>query len=196
MSGLVDNLNAVAIDDASLVRDALEGSARSFERLVLKHQVPILRFLKRRLGRTEDAEDVLQETFAAVHRNLHRYDARWQVSTWIFTIARRQAASYARRAKLPVEPGAVGDDQHDPNQPGVDARMVVDDERDNLWTLARQALSGDQFDVLWMFYAEQMSLDQVAKVTDKSSLSTRVSLHRARQKLKRALQTKHPEDRR
>jgi len=196
MSGLVDNLNAVAINDASLVRDALEGSARSFERLVRKHQVPILRFLKRRLGRTEDAEDVLQETFAAVHRNLHRYDARWQVSTWIFTIARRQAASHARRAKLPVEPGAVGDDQHDPNQPGVDARMVVDDERDNLWTLARQALNGDQFDVLWMFYAEQMSLDQVAKVTDKSSLSTRVSLHRARQKLKRALQTKHPEDRR
>jgi len=195
MSGLVDNLNAVAIDDASLVRDALAGSARGFERLVRKHQVPILRFLKRRLGRTEDAEDVLQETFAAVHRNLHRYDARWQVSTWIFTIARRQAASYTRRAKLPVEPGAVGDDQHDPNQPGVDARMVVDDERDNLWTLARQALSGDQFDVLWMFYAEQMSLDQVAKVTDKSSLSTRVSLHRARQKLKRALQTHRPEDR-
>ena len=179
--------NPAPTTDADLVRAAAGGCRESFAALARAYQVPLLRFLRQRLGATEDAEDVFQETMLAVHRNLDRYDDRWAFSTWVFTIARRQAVSFQRRPRLRLA-GGDGSLDHVAARASDPAGTVArDDDAQNLWTVARRALSADQFDIVWMHYAEQLSLDDVAKVVDKSSLSVRVALHRARQKLKREL---------
>ena len=69
------------------------GCAACFDELVRQFQSPLLHFLIRRLGSRQDAEDVLQETFLAAFRNLDRYQSTWRFSTWVFTIASRNATS-------------------------------------------------------------------------------------------------------
>ena len=53
------------------------------------------------------------------------------------------------------------------------------EERANLWALAR-TLSPSQYDVLWLRYAEALSIQEIARVTRKSQVHVRVTLYRAR----------------
>jgi len=46
----------------------------------------------------QDAEDLTQETFLRAYRSLYRYDPSLSFATWLFTIARRAAASHFRAA--------------------------------------------------------------------------------------------------
>ena len=74
-----------------------------------------------RLTRREDvAEDIGQEAFVRVLRNLDRFDERFRFSTWIFTIARNRRIDIARRDRRP-DPEALdwGGDSHEPDQADV-----------------------------------------------------------------------------
>lgn len=65
------------------------------------------------VGRREDAEEVVQDTFVTVHRQAARFDpSRGSVRAWVYTIARNEARMRLRaRASRPVADGA---DVHDP----------------------------------------------------------------------------------
>ncbi|MCG8511033.1 MAG: hypothetical protein MI741_17555, partial [Rhodospirillales bacterium] len=52
-----------------------------------------------------------------------------------------------------------------------------------LWSIAREELSGVQFDMLWLHYVEGVALKDVATMTGRSAVSVRTALFRARQKL-------------
>ncbi len=53
----------------------------------------------------------------------------------------------------------------------------------NLWDLARKTLSPDEFGVLWLRYAEDLTDAEIAKVVGKSHGAVRVLQHRARRAL-------------
>ena len=74
---------AKAPSDEELARCAQEGCTASFEELVRRFQVPLLHFL-RRWTTTEEAEDLVQDTFLRAYRNLHRYRPTARLATWLF----------------------------------------------------------------------------------------------------------------
>ena len=91
-----------AATDEQLAIRAAEGCLDSFEQLVHRFQVPLLHFLTRYTRRTEDAEDITQESFVLAYENIKRFRPKWRFSTWLFTIARRQAITCARRKHVEV----------------------------------------------------------------------------------------------
>ena len=65
------------------------------------------------VGRREDAEEVVQDTFVTVHRHAARFDpSRGSVRAWVYTIARNEARMRLRAWSS--RPGADGADVHDP----------------------------------------------------------------------------------
>jgi RNA polymerase sigma-70 factor (ECF subfamily) len=110
-----------------------------FPSLVDRVQVPLTRFV---LGSVRDphaAEDLVQETFLRVHRNLHRYRGRAALRTWIFSIARNLCVDYHRaagRSRLrlldALDPGEPG--RGIPESPGADPSGSAerDEQRDRV----------------------------------------------------------------
>lgn len=146
-----------------------------------------MRFLSVRCEQREDAEELAQESFLRAWRNLDRYDPTRSFTSWLFTIAARLSISHLRRGSLRAggeeELERVEDDQPRPDE------EVGDRERDeNLWILAREHLSTDQRSALWLHYVEGLSTGEVAGVLTKLESSTRVTLHRARERLRRVLE--------
>ena len=174
-----------SLNDQQLMADAQAGSLRAFDEIARRFQVPLMRYLMRKVGQTSDAEDIFQETMLAAYRHLKRYNSRWSCSTWLFAIARNQAASYTRRNKRVFQPSDQADDAV--SRP-VDAVKRLDqaEQSASLWTVARQQLSADQFDVLWMTFALQWPIDKVAQSMGNNGLAVRVALHRAKKNLKSA----------
>ena len=68
---------------------AAAGDRRAMEALIRAHQDALYAFILRMSGRPEVAEDIVQEAFVRVLKNLGRFDNRFRFSTWLFTIAKR-----------------------------------------------------------------------------------------------------------
>ena len=85
--------------DEILARRAREGSIESFEQLFERYKKPILNFVYRIVENRETAEEVTQEAFIKVYKNLDTYDPERKFSSWLFTIARNLSKNSIRDRK-------------------------------------------------------------------------------------------------
>ncbi len=82
-------------EDAALLAAVCEGSARSFNELVDRHQQAVRQFARRVVG-AGDADDVAQETFLAAWSQARSFRGGSAVRTWLFGIAWRKAKDLER----------------------------------------------------------------------------------------------------
>ena len=169
-----------------LARRAQGGCADSFEQLVRRFQVPLLRFLRPRVTCDADAEDLVQETFIRAYQRLDRYRDRWRFSTWLFTIAHRLWVSHHRGAtsRQALHEGAAVQARSSKGEP-FDAAVALARSESNarLWEVAKHVLSDEQFAAVWLYYVEGMDTRDLARVLDRSWVSVKTMLFRARAKL-------------
>jgi RNA polymerase sigma-70 factor (ECF subfamily) len=152
-----------------------------FGELVTRYEVRLFNFLLRRTRCRADAEELTQEAFLRAWERIQSYDPAWKFSTWLYTIASRLAVSKHRklgreRTWDTFERG--GDVERDTLEASDDRRLGK-----RLWTLAEESLSPDQQTALWLRYAEDMAISEIARVMGKSQVGVRVCLFRARQTL-------------
>jgi RNA polymerase sigma-70 factor (ECF subfamily) len=85
--------------DSELLNAIARGDRRAMQRLYLKYQRPLTRFLSRFAQRQESIEEIVNDTFMVVWRKAQ--DFRWesQVSSWIFGIAHRTALKSIRKSR-------------------------------------------------------------------------------------------------
>lgn len=165
--------------DEQLVEQALRGDDAAFRALIDRYQEKLLRFLRARCASPADADDALQDAFFDAWRYLHSFDARWRFSTWLYRIAIRRAQRNDRGRPVAAVEIPVADDPL--------MHCIAENERDNLWLLARRVLSADAGTALWLHYVEDMPLKEIASVMQRSLPWTKVTLLRARRRLKTAL---------
>ncbi|MDX1499320.1 MAG: sigma-70 family RNA polymerase sigma factor [Woeseiaceae bacterium] len=162
--------------EAELVESARAGSVAAFTRLVDRYSEGLLRFLATRTPTFADAEDALQDTFINAYRYLDSYDPRWRFSTWLYRIA----INNAKRNASPVM-DEIGDLPADADGPL--AECIAAQTRENIWVAARRLLSDEVVTALWLRYVEDMSVNDIATVLERSVAWTKVNLHRGRRAL-------------
>jgi len=150
----------------------------------------ILNFLERYVGNQTVAEDLLQETLLRMNKGLPSFAGRSSIKTWAFSIAKRVAADYLRhpdRKRNLVSLEAI-EEPSDPER-GINERLVVKEMDkcirgviDSLPDMYRTALILHDFE--WFTAA------QTAEVCECSVATAKIRIHRARQRLKNALEEK------
>lgn len=169
-----ESLTMTPSSDKELAAQMATGSRDAFEELVRRYKLRLFYFLRHRTASDEDAEDMIQETFLKAYRNIGRYDPHWKFSTWLFTIAARQAISHYRRHKGVITTTLPASTALDPEE-----LLAQKENSRNIWTHAK-TLPPAQYEALWLRYGEDMSIDELARVLNKKIITTRVLLHRAR----------------
>ncbi|MBN2288833.1 MAG: sigma-70 family RNA polymerase sigma factor [Candidatus Glassbacteria bacterium] len=84
--------------DEELVRLFMEGQERAFSELMERYSRRIVNYVYRIIGDRDRAEDLLQDTFVRVYRNIDRFDQKRKFSTWLYTIATNLAKNELRNA--------------------------------------------------------------------------------------------------
>ncbi len=168
--------------DEELALKVADGSLPSFEELVSRYSSRLFYFLRHRTETDQDIEDLVQETFLKAFKGMKRFDPDYKFSTWLYTIAVRQAISRFRtNEKMKVKPTPAPCIQ-DPEK-----IVIQKEESQNLWRLA-SSLPKKEFEALWLHYSEDMSVKEIAKITKKKPITVRVLLHRARLNLARKIE--------
>ena len=84
-------------DDSSLVAALQIGSDKGYEQLYDRYASLMFGVIRRVVGVGEDAENLLQDSFIKIWRNIETYDAsKGKFSTWILNIARNTAIDFYR----------------------------------------------------------------------------------------------------
>jgi len=86
-------------ENKALINRAAAGDDRAFTEIMRKFKTPLYRFAYRHMGDADDAEDIVQDTFIALHRNLARFNPKYKASTWVFQIAMNKCRDMGRKRK-------------------------------------------------------------------------------------------------
>jgi RNA polymerase sigma-70 factor (ECF subfamily) len=187
-------------DESALVAALRGGDRQAFMELVETY-TPGMRRLALSFVRTPAvADDVVQEAWLGVLKGLDRFEGRSSLKTWIYrivaNIARTRAVREARSAPFSSfatedEP-SVDPERFIPNgdwgSPIEPWRAVLDTEARDVIARAIAALPDQQRQVIELRDVEGWSSDEVRNVLELSETNQRVLLHRARSKVRIALE--------
>jgi RNA polymerase sigma-70 factor (ECF subfamily) len=101
----------------------IAGDRAEFARMVDLYSTPIYRLGLRMLGNSQDAEDVLQNTFLSALTHLRTFEGRSSLSTWLYRIAANEALMLLRKKKPEVN---LDDAEADENADNLKPTQFVD----------------------------------------------------------------------
>jgi RNA polymerase sigma-70 factor (ECF subfamily) len=198
--------------DAQLVEALRAGDEDAFARLVREYQPSLVRVARIYVSSQAAAEEVAAETWLAVLKGLDRFEGRSSLRTWIFRILTNIAKTRGQRdgRTLPFsaleDPGRVPEaaldadrflDPEHPRWPGHWAvrpepwpeDAVIAAETQARLAEAIEALPPAQRAVISLRDVEGWSSGEVRNALELSETNQRVLLHRARAKVRRALES-------
>lgn len=103
----MDAATGLGFEQAALIRAAQRGDQEAFERLVRIYDRSVLRLALNLLRSVEDAQEVYQETFLRVYRNLRSFRLDSNFHTWLYRIVTNVCLDYLRKRKVRREEPAL-----------------------------------------------------------------------------------------
>lgn len=161
--------------DRAIIHQVLAGDAEAFARLVDRHYDRCARIAFRVLGNREDAEEAIQDAFLRAFRALGSYEDRERFSAWLTRILVNQcrtvlASSHRREAVF--SDLEVRHAEHYANA----------DERESEWPEMERALAqlpAEQREAIVLRYADDLTYDEMARVTGAGESALKMRVQRA-----------------
>jgi RNA polymerase sigma factor (sigma-70 family) len=173
--------------DERLITLVRRGNHHAFEALVARYQARLLAFCRHMLSSKEDAEDVLQEVFAAAFNAILADTREINVRPWLYRIARNRSLNHLRRTQ------AVGVDSMDIHlsEHGQTTADKVHRREDFRLLIADvQELPETQRTALLLREIDALSYDQIAEAMETTVPSVKSLLVRARVSLAEAAEAR------
>lgn len=180
----------MTLDDAAAVAEARSGNQEAFKVLVDRHSRTLYRLAYRMTGKAEDAEDVVQETFIRAFRQLSRFEARSNVSTWLYRIAFNCAVDFLR--SRPRRESATEDDALERLAPAATGPTMDDlvyaGQIGERMQVALGGLSEKERAAFLMRHYHGCSIEEIGSTLGMKTNATKHSIFRAVKKMRVAMQ--------
>ena len=171
--------------DADLVAAFLRGNGESFAALVDRHMSMVYKFAYRYIGNADATNDVVQDVFIKVWKNMKKFDRSKSFTTWLLAITKNTALDAVKKKKGVLFSAIEADGENDLDAflaPYVERPDHPDMLLDRQYAKADvdralQALSPSYRSVLSLRYGEHMKFREIAAATGES-IDTIKSKHR------------------
>lgn len=176
--------------ETELIKGLSRQDTKAQQQTIDRYGREVFALVVRLVAVAENAEEVYQDVFVKVFRNIGQYDAgRSSLRTWILRIAYNEAISFLRRKRLPVvyfeDHGREADKLSDAE---VDETLGrVNTETVQLIRAALKHLPPEERALITMFYYEERSLKEIADITGSIPTTIASRLSRTRKKLCRII---------
>jgi len=190
-------------EDASLVEGLRAGDEAAFRALMREYGGAMLRVAQMYVSSRAVAEEVVQDAWIGVLRGIGRFEGRSSLKTWLFRIVANTAKTRGVREARSIPFTSLGDDSEgtvDPDRflgsgerfPGHWAvppeGRVLAAEAMGVIERAIDALPPAQRAVITLRDIQGLSSEEVRNALDLTETNQRVLLHRARSKVRGALE--------
>ena len=134
------------------------------------------------IGQREVAEELTQDILIKCIEKIQYFEGKSKLKTWVYTIAHNASLNYLRKNQLKTIEikdeitGGKGKNETAAEIDKKDTKKIID----HYFRL----LASDQKELLTLFYLEELSLKEIAEITDNTPGNVRVKLYRAREQFK------------
>lgn len=176
------------MEDRDLLEKLRNPESRNygFNLLVRKYQQNVYWLIRKMVIDHDDADDLTQEVFIKVHKNLHTFREESRLYTWIYRIATNECLNFLQKKKkrffLPihnVEAELAGKLHSTPNVTGDEVQLLL--QKAILTLPVKQRL------VFNMRYYDDLSYEEIADITGTSVGALKASYHLAAKKVEEIL---------
>ncbi len=184
----------IHMTDEEMIQLALRDKA-FFGHIVMRYEERLSRYVLRLGVRTqEDREDVLQDIFIKVYKNIHGFDTSLPFSSWIYRIAHNEAISWYRKKNVRPEGHLVdeGDELLSYVPVVEDGAEVLFDRELNATEVARalKELSDKYRDPIILRFFEHKEYDEISDILKIPIGTVGTLIHRGKKQLVEVLETK------
>ncbi|PQB03854.1 RNA polymerase sigma factor [Aureitalea marina] len=170
--------------DQDLIRETLSGNSQAFGKLVLAYQDFIFTVALRVVKVREEAEEVAQDTFIKAYESLGTYRGDSKFSSWLYSIAYRKALDRVRKYKRNKELELIEEITERQLDEVENALGYLEaQERRLMIDQCIMKLPEQEAALITFYYFEEMSVKEIAKITDLSEDNIKIKLFRSRKKL-------------
>lgn len=167
--------------DEQLVVSYLKGDEESLAVLIKRYLKPIYNFVYKYAGNAQNAEDITQDVFVKMWRNLKKFKRQKNFKTWIFSIAKNTSIDFLRKKKT------IPFSEFD-NEEGEDLQELI--ERRDLvsgLSVAINKLSPKYREVVFLRNNNDFTFQEIAKSLGESLNTIKSRYRRALATLKKTL---------
>ena len=144
------------MNDDALVEQIKLGDERAAEELIKRYYTPVLHYCKRQCFNQEKAEDLTQETFLKLFKNLSGYKEKRKFKAYLYTIANHLCIDESRKIKE-----CTLENEEEIRDECNEMRRIEDkSEIDYLLNV----LSPEQREAVILRFGEELSFWEIAKV--------------------------------
>lgn len=181
------------VSDEDLMIDCKKGDMSAFELLVRRYQDAIINYIHFTISDYHRAEDLAQETFLRVFKNVNRYEPKASFKSWLYTIAtnlcRNEIRNRSRRKTYYLEDLVEENEDVYHSEYMVDTRLQPDilyekKERQQIIKKAIKLLPENQSVALTLVTYQELSYEEISEILDCSVGAVKSLIHRARQNMK------------
>lgn len=179
-----DDPAAFGRDEAwALARRAMARAPEAWSELFERHYRSVFAYVRYRLRGSEDAEDIASQVFEVAYAQVHRFDYRGvPVEAWLFGIARNLCRDRAKQMGRRRSTDEWVDDSG-PSEPDSTEAVVLQQDLG----AAMRALTDDQQDVLTLRFLLDRSVQDTARIMNRSEDAVKNLQRRALAAMQRAL---------
>ena len=159
-----------------------------FRLLVRQYQERLYWLVRKMVLHHEDANDVLQNIFIKVHRNIQRFEGKSKLYTWLYRIATNETLTYLDKQKRHRIASIEEEDINIVNTLHADEYFDGDEAQVKLQVAIKQLPPRQQL-VFSLRYFEDLSYDNISTILETSVGSLKASYHHAAKKIEAHLRT-------
>ncbi|WP_072304940.1 RNA polymerase sigma factor [Cellulophaga fucicola] len=178
-------------NDQYYITKILAGDAQAYTFLVNKYKDMVFTLAVRMLRNKEEAEEVAQDAFVKAYIKLDKFKGDAKFSTWLYKVVYNTSLDKLKKLKknalvVPIE------NVTERNLHTIDNALeqMQDKERTAAIQECIALLAADESALLTLFYFEELSLKEIAKITAIPVNNLKVKLFRSRKKLAAIIETK------
>lgn len=180
--------NYIILTDQQLVSLSIDGDGEAFGHLFGRYRESMHKiYVQRTGGNTDDASDLVQDTFLKVWLKLDRYNPAYTFGQWIYTIARNTFIDYLRKRpdSVPLEDGAGRGHSTLPTP----EESIIDSQQHASINAFLSELRPQYRRLIELRYYRDFSYEEIATELKIPLGTVKTQLHRARERLLHLLPT-------
>lgn len=175
-----------------LLASAKKGNLASFEQLLILFEAPIYNYIYRQVTHKQVAEDLTQETFIKLFKNLKKIKPEENFKSWVYTIATNTVYDYFRKKHYVKELFIIDDPESSFETMDPQSAYTIVEQIGAQQDLdkALEKLKPEYRTVLLLFYRQDLSYETIANILRVPLNTVKTYLFRAKKALKEELERK------
>jgi RNA polymerase sigma-70 factor (ECF subfamily) len=170
------------LEETQLIGLCIEKDQLAFKELVGRYFGKVENLIKKYIKDQPEIDDVIQETFIKLWKNIKRFKEGNSMKPWLFTIARNSALDNLKKRKN-ISFSELDDNQESSiletftDDYKIASEIYEDEEKLAVLRTAMQSLHPDHRTILSLHYEEELTFEDISKVVNKP-MNTVKSWHR------------------